>query len=325
MITGLDLSYWNKGLKISSVKKAGYDFVILRAGYTGYGEGKTKQKDSCFEDFYAQAKALGMPVGAYWYSCANDSASGKAEAEFIYNNCLKGKQFEYPIYIDIEETRWQANNKKGVTDGIIAFCETLKKLGYYCGIYSSTWWFSNYIDSARLENYSKWVAAWRSSKPAFSFSHFDIWQNSDSGKVGNFKVDTNICYTDFNKVIKNAGLNGFNKSAAKPIEKPVEKPVVKKKTVDELAKEVIAGKWGNGADRKAALEKAGYDYSAVQKKVNEILAKESENKKVTYTVKKGDTLTAIAKKYGTTVKKLKDLNKLANANLIKVGQILKIK
>ena len=46
-----------------------------------------------------------------------------------------------------------------------------------------------------------------------------------------------------------------------------------KKTVDELAKEVIAGKWGNGADRKKRLTAAGYDYDAVQKKVNKLLKK----------------------------------------------------
>lgn len=43
------------------------------------------------------------------------------------------------------------------------------------------------------------------------------------------------------------------------------------KTVDELAKEVIKGLWGNGADRKAKLTAAGYDYSKVQKRVNELL------------------------------------------------------
>lgn len=45
-----------------------------------------------------------------------------------------------------------------------------------------------------------------------------------------------------------------------------------KKTVDELAKEVIAGKWGNGADRKAKLKAAGYDYDAVQAAVNKALS-----------------------------------------------------
>ena len=45
-----------------------------------------------------------------------------------------------------------------------------------------------------------------------------------------------------------------------------------KKTIDEIAKEVILGKWGNGEDRKKALTEAGYDYNAVQKRVNEILS-----------------------------------------------------
>lgn len=48
-------------------------------------------------------------------------------------------------------------------------------------------------------------------------------------------------------------------------------PAPSKKSVDEVAKEVIAGKWGNGSDRRAQLEKAGYDYDAVQNRVNELL------------------------------------------------------
>ena len=42
------------------------------------------------------------------------------------------------------------------------------------------------------------------------------------------------------------------------------------KAVDELAREVLQGKWGNGAERKKRLEAAGYDYAAVQKKVNQL-------------------------------------------------------
>ena len=43
------------------------------------------------------------------------------------------------------------------------------------------------------------------------------------------------------------------------------------KSIDEIAREVILGKWGNGQERKERLTKAGYDYSAVQKRVNELL------------------------------------------------------
>ena len=45
------------------------------------------------------------------------------------------------------------------------------------------------------------------------------------------------------------------------------------KSIDEIAREVIAGKWGNGTDRKNRLTAAGYDYSVVQNRVNQILKK----------------------------------------------------
>lgn len=99
-----------------------------------------------------------------------------------------------------------------------------------------------------------------------------------------------------------------------------------KKSVDEVAREVIAGKWGNGQDRFNRLKNAGYNADEVQKKVNELL---SNNKPVnkTYTVKSGDTLSGIASKYRTTWQKLYEKNKATignNPNLIKPGQVLKI-
>ena len=45
-----------------------------------------------------------------------------------------------------------------------------------------------------------------------------------------------------------------------------------KKTVDEIAREVISGKWGNGDERKKKLAVAGYDYAAVQARVNKLLS-----------------------------------------------------
>ena len=90
--------------------------------------------------------------------------------------------------------------------------------------------------------------------------------------------------------------------------------------IDKIARDVIAGKYGNGEDRKKAL---GELYAVVQKRVNEIL--KGSNSSIYYTVVKGDNLTKIAKKYGVTIKYLKDLNNIKNANLIYVGQKIKIK
>lgn len=53
---------------------------------------------------------------------------------------------------------------------------------------------------------------------------------------------------------------------------PVSTPDLPKKSIDEIAKEVINGKWGNGEDRKNRLEKAGYNYSEVQSAVNNKLS-----------------------------------------------------
>lgn len=88
------------------------------------------------------------------------------------------------------------------------------------------------------------------------------------------------------------------------------------KSVDELAKEVIAGKWGNGADRKTRLTNAGYNYSEVQSRVNQILAGGSKPQPSVryYTVQRGDTLSGIAKKLG-----IKDWRTLYNNNKDVIG------
>ena len=59
---------------------------------------------------------------------------------------------------------------------------------------------------------------------------------------------------------------------------PVADPVVATKTVTQLAREVLKGKWGNGADRKKRLTEAGYDYNAVQKEVNRLCNSTSSKK-----------------------------------------------
>lgn len=64
-------------------------------------------------------------------------------------------------------------------------------------------------------------------------------------------------------------------------------------SVEEIAKEVIAGKWGNGIDRKVKLEAAGYNYSQVQTRVNELIKNSSYNTTTTETIKKGDKVKVI--------------------------------
>ena len=98
--------------------------------------------------------------------------------------------------------------------------------------------------------------------------------------------------------------------------------------MDELAREVIRGDWGNGEEHRQKLTAAGYDYAAVQSRVNEILggsAKPAASCE-TYTVAKNDTLWGIAKKElgnGARYTEIKALNGLTS-DTIYAGQKLKI-
>lgn len=323
---GVDLSHHNAGLNFDVLRNEGVEFAILRAGYTGYGNGVSKAKDNQFENFYNECKAKGIGVGAYWFSCANTYQKGVDEANWMYENCLKGKQFDYPIYIDVEDDtggkRWLRNaGKEAITDGIIGFCETLENKGYYVGIYANQDWFNNWINQDRVKDYDKWLAAWLKNKPKNYLSD-RMWQFGGetnkirSNKIDGQSVDQDYCYYDYPSVIKKAGLNGYGKEAPAPA----------KKSSEEIAFEVLDGKWGNGEERKKRLEEAGYNYRAVQDIVNAKLGIKKEQPKAQYyIIRHGDTLTKVAKQFGTTVNELVRLNGIPNPDLIFAGNQIRVK
>ena len=75
-------------------------------------------------------------------------------------------------------------------------------------------------------------------------------------------------------------------------------PATPSKTVDEIAQEVIAGKWGNGSERKERLTAAGYDYAAVQAKVNELMGGSSSGT-ASSAIAVGDTVRITCNTYST--------------------------
>ena len=102
-----------------------------------------------------------------------------------------------------------------------------------------------------------------------------------------------------------------------------------KKSVDEIAQEVIKGLWGNGKERKDKLTAAGYNYSEVQTRVNEIVngtAKSESKQERTYKVKSGDSLWKIAATQlnnGSRWTEIQKLNGLKSTTIY-AGQVLKL-
>ena len=210
-LKGIDVSKWQSIIDFEQVKKSGIDFVIIKAGGSDAGI----YKDKYFEVNYQKAKAAGLNVGAYYFVGKKflTAADGRADADrFI--KLLEGKQFEYPVYVDIETGSFHV--RKQFTDAAIAFCDRMEEAGYFCGIYASDIsGFHDMLEDNRLKNYTHWVARY-GSKPTH-VSQFDIWQYTSKGVVaGTLKyVDCNYCYVDFPKTIKGKGFNGFKKPKKK--------------------------------------------------------------------------------------------------------------
>lgn len=164
-------------------------------------------------------------------------------------------------------------------------------------------------------------------------SHTGIVERVDGSKVYTIEGNTSDQVARRTYALSNSKIVGYGrpKYDAEGTAMPAQ-PTTGNKTIDELAKEVLAGKWGNGDARKNALTAAGYDYAAVQAAVNALVAsgntsttKPAEDTGYTvYTVVSGDTLSGVAKKYGTTYQKLAEYNGIADPNVIHVGQQIKI-
>lgn len=185
----IDVSEWNGDINFSKVKNAGITFVILRAGY-----GKDpNQEDNKFQEYYRQAKSAGLNVGAYWYSYATSVDAAKAEVKNCMNT-IGGKQFDLPVFLDVEEYRQAVLPRRTLTDIISAFCDGIKSYGYDVGMYSAK---SMLVDSAYPDELSSkyliWIAAPNTSYSDLP-SYVDLWQYSWNGKVDGIRGDVDLNY-----------------------------------------------------------------------------------------------------------------------------------
>ena len=115
---GIDVSAWNGKINWTEIKEAGIDFVIIKAG-------STNGKDSYFETNYAEAKAAGLDVGCYYYSYALTVDEILNDAKLFLEQ-IAGKQFEYPVFLDIEDTSQENLESKLLTEMCSAFIEKMQ-------------------------------------------------------------------------------------------------------------------------------------------------------------------------------------------------------
>lgn len=299
---GIDISKHNGNINLEPYKG---QFVIIRVGYGHF------HLDEKFERNVNECKRLGIPFGVYHYSYALNEAEAEAEARGVLDAIAKYKNdIKVGVWFDMEDADgYKKKHGFKFSNSTIApicfkFCKMIEDAGYYSGIYTSSSWLQ-YVNGLN-DRFDKWVANWGSNNGC---------QQTNTSQYGTIQqytskpLDKNIMYADLSRYSRG------NTTSVKPQPKPI----------DQIADEVIAGKWGNGADRKKRLTDAGYNYDAVQKAVNKKMGAKKQTAHVYYVVKRGDTLSGIASKYGTTWQKLQAMNGIRNPNKIYPGQRIRVK
>lgn len=351
---GIDVSSWQTGIDVSKVPA---DFVIAKAT-----EGTNYVNPDC-DRVVQQCIKLGKCWGTYHYV---NGSGAVAEADYYANN-VKGYIGKGILCID-----WESGSNRAW--GNYAYLETLvsrviERTGIKPIIYVQASAYAPTAAVAQRHDCGLWIAQYADmnatgyqdtpwNEGAYNCA---IRQYSSAGRLPgwNGNIDLNKFYGDAAAWQKYASASG----AATPAPKPVD-PLAGKSD-NQLADEVIAGKYGDGDARKKAL---GNRYGAVQAIVNQRLADplagktdaqlaseviagnygDGENRKRalgnrynavqaivnqklggghqsrTYTVRAGDTLSAIAAKYGTTWQHLQQINGIDDANRIYPGQVLRI-
>lgn len=223
----------------SLIKEQQIDFAIIR---TGWG---TQGVDTQYKENIKECIRLGIPFGLYHYSYIGDGAnkfSGKEREDLLKDQALSEaihfleliEPYEFyldlPVFMDIEDGDGKylsTLSNKELNMVVSTFCNYIAHKGYLTGIYASKYWLDaklNYIDLANGYDdvrgiYDVWVAEWTGANDgkqhtdtsSYNNVHF-LWQYTSNKLTncvtGTKRLDCNICYLDYPKVLSTNGLNG---------------------------------------------------------------------------------------------------------------------
>lgn len=261
VMRGIDVSNWDSGLKPHNLN---IDFCICKAT-----EG-VSFKDPCMAGFISDCQNHDILFGYYHFASKNDPIR---EATFFWNSTKHLHRKGIPI-LDYETWEYNRNH--------VAWCEKFIKRyhdlsGIWPMIYISAGYRQEFKGSFICEKCGLWAAGgnsydstkWVDSNLPFDPSPWDccsVWQFTECLDAVGYDLDADYAYMDKKGWLAYAGTQVTTEN-----KKPAQKKTPK--TCEELAKEVIAGKWGNGWNRKNALDSAygPGTYEHVQAIVNRLV------------------------------------------------------
>lgn len=327
MLKGLDLSTWQS----VGTGDGDYDFIICKATEgVGYTDPKCDQH-------YQRAKSQGKLLGVYHFARPgyNDPIS---EADWFVHE-IQGYIGEAVLVLDWEvEAVWNVGWAKQWLDRVY------EKTGVKPMIYMSGSVVNSYDWSSVVAgDYGLWIAYWpneyqygqgwptdpsQMTYPIGKWPFWAIWQFSSR----NGTLDCDVAQMDREGWMKYAAKNGKPEPAPTPEPAPAPAPAPEPSYVTYTVKKGdtlsgIAAQYGTTYQKIAAdngIANPNLIYPGQVLKIYTSGSAPADNKQY-YTVVKGDTLSGIAAKYGTTWQWLAEVNGIANPNLIYPGQVLRVK
>ncbi len=199
---GVDVSAYNGNIDWTALAGNDIDFVIMRGGKQP-SEEEAYYEDDKFDLNYEAAHNVGLKVGVYIRCGATTWESFEASIN-AFLETIDGKQFDYPVYLDVEEDAQAALGKEVMTKYVLDALAMIEAAGYEAGVYANLNWFTNYLDRDAIaaEGYPLWLARYTHDDTSNDYSeHYCMWQYSNKGDLagnGSSAIDLDVSYMDFN-------------------------------------------------------------------------------------------------------------------------------
>lgn len=200
----IDVSRYQGTIDWAQVAAAGYKGVMLRAVGSRNG---VPYIDPTFKNNYANAKAAGLDVGAYYYTNATSEELADRELA-VLRKALVGKEMTMPVAVDLESDRLIGMPYGDLSNLAAYHLEQIEKMGFYAQLYTYTSYANAKLDMARLAGrWDVWLADYTGKTPKVSFK-YNAHQHTSKGRVPGISrtVDLNVTTINYPKIIRKKGL-----------------------------------------------------------------------------------------------------------------------
>lgn len=313
---GIDVSEWQEIIDFKKVKEDEIDVVYIKASQG------TDYIDPYFERNYKNAKDNGLKIGVYHFLTARTIEEAREEADF-FAAVISKKEFDCKLAMDFEV--FGKLNKIKINEISKAFLERLeektkKELVIYTDVSNAI----NIFDEELARKYPIWIAEYGVLEPSNN-EKWETWvgfQYADNGRIRGIRgyVDkdmfTNGIFLSNAEVLpENYHINNRDRTRKVKVRRgdTLSKLAIEYKTTINEIVELNKIKNRNLIYIGEILE---IPYSAQEHK--------GETNHIIYTIKRGDTLSKIAKKFNISLKEIVRLNDIKNINLIYAGETLRI-